>query len=210
MRIEGILLLACIWLSTLLPGRGMSPLTPFPYLCLGGDGSRCYAEIFPLLGTDTATIRCVTISWNDKGELLVSKKWETSGAYSYPRETFLTIDGRSMVQVVLPRLETLNKKIGKWDLLRFYRDGKLLKSVKVEEIVNVAELERNPFSPSEYQITKFGGGIEFFDGSSDFVSKLMLPTEKRISDEDGLLIIHTSQMKSLYYRLSDGKLIKSK
>ncbi len=186
-----------------------SPATPRPYFHVPGVAAPYCLEITPTIGEAIAQVRCLRFNFDGRKKVL----WVVKGEYSPPGNIFLTGDGISMARLRQPTKKMPPEVLAEWKYIEFFRDGKLASSVSLGDLLDVSKLQESAVSTILYEITNRYldvDGVEVFAGDDGFVKRLELAQEKMLDRSDCLLIIHTSQWRSVYFRLSDGKRILSR
>ena len=188
---------------------GLSSRSPFPYFHVPESNSRYCLEVTPGRDGESASLRCMRFDWD--GPIHKTQIWKLDGEYSYPGELFLAPDGRSMARLRFPDFSTPRGVLAKWVFIEFFRDGKPITNMKLGEVVDVEKLNLSSYFTVGYEILEVDikKQVQVLSGSSS-ACNVGLPQDTRIATDDGLLVIHTRQSRSLYFRLSDGKLVLSR
>lgn len=187
---------------------GLSSATPFPYFHVSESDPQYCLEVLPLRKDGYATFKSMAIEPDEAGN---RKLWEIQTEYAFPLAVFLTNRGQGMVCIRLPDSMVERDQLKEWIALEFYLKGKLISRVPLSDLVDVEALNKSPFSSlAYYEILEFTNGkwgkvihdrLENIENS-----RLALPSDVTV-DED-FLLLRTVQGHSLYFRVSDGKLVK--
>lgn len=186
-----------------------SPLTPFSYFCGSGDGTPFCLQVIPNKNSEEADISCNEIDQDGRTSML----WTAKVKYPFPGEIYLCRNGKSMAQITPPTSILTSEEFDKWILLLFYDQGKVIAKIKLSEVVDVTKLTGHSVMARDYYTVVHKGygfpGIQVFPGYSSFVSGLKLSPEKKIKNNDDILIIHTTQHRSIAFRFSTGAFVSS-
>lgn len=151
----------------------------------------------------------------DDGEF--EKLWQIEGGYSFSSDVFLGGGGSVLIRVVdvLPSArDAPDGGVAKKTALEFYKDGKIFKIFKTEEIVDPGKLEMHSFPTlptyqlfkSDYETRPKIGRLQDFKFDDDEKEEI----SKKIADETEIFCVRTVQAEMLVFKVSDGSLIHRK
>lgn len=143
------------------------------------------------------------------------KRWQIEGGYSFSNDVFLGGDGSILIRIVevLPTPE--NKSAAKESILEFYKDGKLIKKFKAEDVVDPTKLKTvslptlptyQIFENDKKNLPQIGYIYDF-----DWLSENDRSEIEKITDSSTeIFCIKTVQAEILVFKVSDGSLIYRK